>query len=134
MAKKASVAEGLPGFFITAAVGAGIAFATTLLLMAAGAGMIASGHLPEGALVRICCVGMGIGCLAGGLYAAMSLGSRLLPAALVTGAVSFALWLVIGQLMYGGFAPAGVLRSGLCALIGALTAGFMAAGGKKSRN
>lgn len=124
----------LPAFVSTAAVGSGVSFGVALLVMTAGSALIASGTLPENVMVRVCCVGMGLGCLLGGLYATLTLRIRVLPLALAVSAGAFLLWLVLGQGMYGGLSPSGVVRGGLCALVGGITAGFLAAGGKKSRN
>lgn len=135
MVKKGKAMEsGVPQFLSTAAVGAGVSFGVALLVMTAGSALIAAGTLPEDGMVRVCCVGMGLGCLMGGLYAALTLRTRVLPLALAVSVSAFVLWLVLGQGMYGGVSPTGVLRGGLCALIGGVTAGFLAAGGKKSRN
>lgn len=118
----------------TAAVGTGLAFMICLLLMMAGAALIASGKLPEGAMTRVGCVGLALGCLTGGLYTALTLHSRMLPAALTVSAGAVLLWLAIGQGMYGSFSISSLLRSMICALVGGVTAGMLAAGGKKSRN
>lgn len=135
MVKKGKgIEHGLPQFLSTAAVGAGVSFGVSLLVMTAGSALIASGKLPEDVMMRVCCVGMGFGCLLGGLYATLTLRVRVLPLALSVSGGAFLLWLVLGQGMYGSLSPSGVVRGCLCALVGGVTAGFLAAGGKKSRN
>lgn len=135
MVKKGKVtAPGPAAWAATAVVGTGLAFIICLLMMTAGAALIASGKLPEGAMARVGCVGLALGCLVGGLYTARTLRSRMLPAALMVSAGAVVLWLAIGQGMYGSFSLSSLLRSVICALVGGITAGMLAAGGKKSRN
>lgn len=135
MVKKGkSAAPGAATWAATVAVGIGLAFAICLVIMMAGAALIASGKLPEGVMSRVGCVGLALGCLSGGLYTALTLGSRVLPAALAVSAGAFLLWLAIGQGMYGSVSLSGLLRNVICALAGGVAAGMLAASGKKSGN
>ncbi|MCC8075966.1 MAG: TIGR04086 family membrane protein [Clostridiales bacterium] len=104
----------------TVLTGGLLAFGVCLAVLAGAAGLMAVGKLSEGAMFRACCLGAALGGFAGGLYAALSCKSRLLPVALAAAGVSFLLWLLAGAAVYGSVSPGSA---------GALLAASLAGGG-----
>ncbi len=109
--------------------GAALAFAVCTLLLLGAAWLISTGRAEEGQMQLFCCLGAGLGCFAGGCYAAFREGRQALLVTLAVSVLFFAAWLTVGSTLYA----AATLKKALpllgAAVLGAVAAGFVGASG-----
>ncbi len=109
--------------------GAALAFAVCTLLLLGAAWLISTGRAAEGQMQLFCCLGAGLGCFAGGCYAAFREGRQALVVALAVSGVFFAAWLTVGSALYAMTTLEQALPLLGASAAGAVPAGFVGASG-----
>ena len=107
--------------------GALLAFGVSVLVLFCAAHLVAAGTLGEEAAAHVEAVAAALGCLCGGVYAALSYRGRMLALGLLTGAAFYGVWTVIGLVGYRGVGVLDGVRNLMAALAGGVTAGLLCA-------
>lgn len=110
-----------------------LAFGISVLLLFCAAHLVAAGTLGEKIALNAEIIASAVGCFCGGIYTALSCRKRMLLLGIVTGAVYYAAWTVIGLLSYADVAVLDGVRNLIAAVTGGGIAGFLCAGLRTKR-